>query len=329
MRKDKIKLGIRFIVTTLLVILIVYTVDWRDSLRTISKISLTYIILLLLISFFMTGISCFKWQLFLRAKNVFVPLTQLFLLYHVGYFFNMFLPSQVGGDVARSFILGKQIGNKPESFGSVFLERFTGLLGLLVLAVLAFVFNIRFIHKPEIGIFLLFFVIVFVFTVFLLFTEWSQKLLTAILQIGPLKKIENSVAKFLDAIYYFRNQPVVLSKAMLISFLFHVMTVINTLVVCMALGIHTTFLDLATIVPIILLISCIPISFNAIGLFEWSFVYFFSILGITSSLALSIALVLRAKGLLGAIIGGIIFAILNKLPQKQLDTNNVFKGAGT
>lgn len=318
MINEKLKFVLRFLVTSLLIILLLWIINWRDSLTTISNISLPYVALLLVISFLMIATSCFKWQIFLRARNLNVSLTRLILLYLVGYFFNNFLPSNVGGDVARSFILGKEIQNNPDSFGSVFLERFTGLLGLLVLAIFAFFLNIRVINKPEIGIFLLFFLIAFIATALLLFTKWSQKLLAAVLDLSLLKAIKNKAVEFLKVIYYFRNQRVVLSKAMLISFLFHIMTVINTLVVCLSLGIDVAVFDLAVVVPIILIVSAIPISLNGIGLWEGSFVYFFSVVGITPSAALSIALVLRAKNLFIALIGGVVFGLLNKLPEGQL-----------
>lgn len=318
MLKKQLKFVLRFSFASLLVVLLLLFVDWRDSLTTISNISLPYVALLLAIAFFMIAISCFKWQIFLRARNLNVSLTRLILLYLVGYFFNNFLPSNVGGDVARSFILGKEIQNNPDSFGSVFLERFTGLLGLLVLAIFAFFLNIRVINKPEIGIFLLFFLIAFIAIALVLFTEYSQKLLAGTLDLTLLKPIKNKAVKFLKVIYYFRNQPVVLSKAMIISFLFHIMTVINTLVVCLSLGIHVAIFDLAVVVPIILIVSAIPISVNGIGVWEGSFIYFFSVVGITPSAALSIALVLRAKNLFIALIGGIVFGVLNKLPEGRL-----------
>jgi uncharacterized protein (TIRG00374 family) len=235
----------------------------------------------------------------------------------IGYFFNNFLPTNVGGDVARSFILGKQIANNPDSFGSVFLERFTGLFGLVVLAIFAFLFNLRIIQKPTIGLFLIFFLTISLLIILLLFTERSHNLTRKILRLTPFRIIKKQAYEFLNVIYYFRNQPIVLSKTMAISFLFHIMAIVNTLVICLALEIHVAVLDLAVVIPLILLISMIPISLNSIGIFEGSFVYFFSLIGIPASAALSVALVLRAKNLFIAMVGGAVFGIWNKLPKKQ------------
>lgn len=312
MKKDHLIFIAKLIITTLLVLLLIETIDWRGSLSLIIDISLFYVFLLIVVGLFMIAISALKWQIFLNARGINVPLTHLFLLYLVGYFFNNFLPSNVGGDVARSFALGRQIRNLADSFGSVFLERFTGLLGLLIIAVLVFAFNVRMVGKPELGIFLALFLSSLVTIFFLLFTNGALKLIGVLARYKPMARIQKKFDQFLRAVYFFRNQPVVLSKAMVISFLYHAMTSVNTYVVCLALGLDVSFLDLAVVVPIILVVSMIPISLNSIGVWEGSFVYFFSIIGVPASAALSVALVLRAKNLFFSLVGGGVLGLCSR-----------------
>ena len=318
---------LKTIVTFVLILLLFYMVDWRESLRIIKGISIPMVFALLGIGFFMIAISCLKWQIFLRARNIHVPLYHLILLYLAGYFFNNFLPSNVGGDLARGMILGKQIKNASDSFSSVFLERFTGLLGLLILACIVFAFNMELIHEPSVGIFLLIFLISFVLIAFLLLSERSRKIFTFILDIFPFRLVKHKLAKMLDIIYYFRHRPKVLTQAMLISFIFHFLTVINTLVVCLALKIPVRILDLATIVPIILIITVLPISLNGIGIWEGAFVYFFSIIGVDSSAALSIALVLRAKNLILSLTGGLSLLFSKNLTLSGMESQPISESA--
>ncbi len=311
-KHNKFSILLKLTVTVFLVLILWLTVDWRRSFEIVVGISVYYIPLLVAISFLMIAMSCIKWQLFLSARNIRVPLIRLIWLYVVGYFFNMFLPSNVGGDVARGMILGKQIRSTHDSFSSVFMERFTGLLGLLIVACLAFVFNMRLISQPEVGGFLLFSLVAFAFIVLLLMNPWLENRLDRIPNRGPLKAAKKNVSNFLAAVRFFRTQPIVLSKAMLLSFLFHFMTVVNTFVVCLSLGISAGVLDLAAVVPMVLIVSVLPISFNGIGVWEGSFVYFFSLIGIPPAAALSIALVLRAKSLFTSLVGGVAFLAYNK-----------------
>ena len=316
MNKSKIRLGIKFLVSAVLIAFLIWTVDWRESFSVICRISLPYVVLLLMISFFMITISCIKWKLFLRTRNFHISLTRLIMLYLIGYFFNNFLPTSVGGDIARSLVLGSHIRSNQDAFGSVFLERFTGSLALLVLAQCAFFVNVRLVQLPEIGFFLILITLASSAIILLLFSIRTQAFFSKIFTRWLPKAFKTKIESVLEVVYFFRTQPVVLTKAMAISFLFHIMTIINTWVVCLALDISSiAILDLSVIVPIILLISMAPISINAIGVWEGAFVFFFSAIGVPPSNALSIALVLRAKTLLFAIFGGFLFALWGRLPK--------------
>ncbi len=51
----------------------------------------------------------------------------------------------MGGDVVRIFQLGKYTGKKHTAAASVIVERFTGLMTLMLFAIIAVVINIKFI----------------------------------------------------------------------------------------------------------------------------------------------------------------------------------------
>jgi uncharacterized membrane protein YbhN (UPF0104 family) len=114
---------------------------------------------------------------------------------------------------------------------------------------------------------------------------------------------------------------------MALSFLFHMVTIINMYVACLSLKIHVAVLDLAAVIPIILAISMIPISLNSIGVWEGSFVYFFTSIGISAHGALSIALVIRAKNLFFALLGGIVFAARKGPPNRALTGDDLLNKA--
>lgn len=324
MGRDHLIFILKLLITALLVSVLLVTVDWRGSLSSIANISLFYAILLIAIGVFMIAISSLKWQIFLHARGIHVPLTRLTLLYVVGYFFNNLLPSNVGGDVARSFALGRQIRNQADVFSSVFLERFTGVLGLLILALAAFILNpLLVVERPQLGVLLLALLGTLAVVLLLLFTGGARKLLDIMAHWKPLVKVQKKAIRFVEAVHSFRSQPVVLTKGMAISFLFHVMTTVNTYVVCLALGIDISILDIAVIVPIILVVSMVPISLNAIGIWEVSFVYFFSLADVPAAAALSIALTLRAKNLFFSLLGGGIFGFWRSLFQATEDREHV------
>ena len=103
------------------------------------------------------------------------------------------------------------------------------------------------------------------------------------------------------------------TKAILYSLLFHFLTVINTYVACLAVGWESpNFLGLFVVVPLILLVSILPITPSGVGVQEGAFVFFLKRVGAESSQGLAVALILRAKVLLLAVIGGLLFFKLKK-----------------
>ena len=116
----KAVLGIGLLATLLL---------WRDNGRklfdVLAQFDPDYTVMLLLISLGLSGISSVKWSLFIHERGIQISQVRLFNLYLIGMFFNNFLPSMVGGDIARIVKLGRLMRSHSRSFASVFLERAT------------------------------------------------------------------------------------------------------------------------------------------------------------------------------------------------------------
>jgi glycosyltransferase 2 family protein len=73
-----------------------------------------------------------RWQILLRGVGIQLPLGRLTRLYFIGHFFNAFLPTGFGGDVARALSLAGV--RRSEAAGSVLVDRLMGLLALFALA---------------------------------------------------------------------------------------------------------------------------------------------------------------------------------------------------
>jgi uncharacterized membrane protein YbhN (UPF0104 family) len=82
-------------------------------------------------------LSSVRWQLLARPLGFAQSLRQFTSFYFIGMFFNLLLPTSVGGDVVRAFYLNGGSGRRLTAFLSVFVDRFSGLLVLLALACLA------------------------------------------------------------------------------------------------------------------------------------------------------------------------------------------------
>lgn len=292
----------------LLAALIMWKDNGRKVLDLLSRLRWQYLILLLGLALILAFVSCLKWNLFLVERSVKVSILRLMLLYLIGSFFNNFMPSMIGGDLTRIYLLGRQIDSKSISAASVFLERFTGLIALLIIALIFSCMRIELISNPIIGTSIA--VMILVSLGIVIFFCWP-KLTDIIFSHLPSTPIILNLSSKLKVVYqdiiFFNKHFKLLSLAMLYSFIFHLLTSVNVYASCLSLDFQTPFLDIAVVTPIILLLNNIPVSINNIGWWEWSFSLLFMGVGADAELGLAVALTLRGITLILSLVGGVLF----------------------
>jgi glycosyltransferase 2 family protein len=285
-----------------------YAVDFSELIRTLQKITLPMIVALLVLAFIMVYLSAYKWRLLLAALHqdrASLPSSgRLFCHYLVGYFVNLIFPSYVAGDVVRSVRLGRQVG-QVNALGAVILERYTGLLAMVILA-FAFIWFIPALSYQIMLVVCAMFFAVIAGTVFALHPG-TQRVLT-FLPKRFAEKLHSPITKLQDGFNLVRKEPRVFGPALLLSFLFHSLTIVNTALAGYAIGWTDPMIgELFVVVPIILLIGAIPITPQGLGLQEGAFYYFLQMAGATPAQALGVAVVLRAKSYILALLGGVIW----------------------
>jgi len=76
-----------------------------------------------------------RWRIVMKSLAAALPFGQTFQILYIGIFFNQVLPSSVGGDAVRMFLVYKTgVGVRP-AVNSILLERAATLLGLILLVV--------------------------------------------------------------------------------------------------------------------------------------------------------------------------------------------------
>jgi uncharacterized protein (TIRG00374 family) len=76
-----------------------------------------------------------RWWLLLRTQSIFIEFWAAVRLYFLGWFYNNFMPSSVGGDLVRAWYVTKHTDKKFEAVLSVFVDRAIGLGSTMVIAV--------------------------------------------------------------------------------------------------------------------------------------------------------------------------------------------------
>lgn len=291
-----------------------YFVGFAEMSEVFFRIEPLWLICFVALAVVMVWASCLKWQLFIREGGNSVPIVHLMKLYFVGYFFNTFTPSTVGGDVARSFHLGKYLANQGDALIATFLERFTGLLAMSMLGVLFLALGAPATAGLSAAILSiaaltgLLAAICFSETI-ACFSFSLARNFTARFVPGRLaEKCSSMIAKVDTGMRHARDNKVLLAKALLLSLFFHCLTVLNTYLGARAVGWHNPDIaGLFVVVPLVLLVSMAPITPSGLGIQEGAFLFFLQRIGGTHAQGLGVGMVLRAKVILLGLVGGLVW----------------------
>jgi hypothetical protein len=258
--------------------------------------------------------SSIKWFMLLKSRNIKISVWRTYAYYNIGRFFNLVLPTSLGGDVVRIYQLGKFTGNNHVAAASVIVERFTGMLTLIIMASIAVILNLKLFNQQWLSIALISGICLISFIAWLIFYRNSLAFIEKIF--GKKNKIINiifsKIEKIRKPIFEFKNDRKAIIWAMINSLIFQLLAVINVWLSSLAFGDELTFISLIIAVPVILFIMNIPFSIGGLGLMEFAYVFTLPLFGASVSLALSTALLIRAKGIIDAFFGGFLYLALNR-----------------
>lgn len=308
-------------------------VKGNELLEVIQQIDVPFMVISLAVTFIMLVASCAKWKVVLDLKDRKVPFAQLLKIYMIGYFFSNILPSTVGGDVVRSYYAGRLIENQAYSAVSVFVERFSGILFLFVLVLIAPVLQPHLYKSPYIlvpactGLFFL----VAVFWVwmsknpfavpnmiagkffsalekvvqksgirlFIILAEKSEALYT-----GLLIKVQKFRTELRVAMKAVKDDKQSLWRLVYLTVLFYLFTWVNVYTAYRAFGVEVNFVVICAVVPAIMLVAHVPVTLlGNLGYFESIFVFYFLLVGVGGAETLAMGLFLRVKTLIMGVIG--------------------------
>jgi hypothetical protein len=336
MKKNKKILLIKATASIVFFMVLVSFVQGRELLAVFSHINLFYFTLSFMMVPVMLFTSCLKWKILLDAGGHRVSFFRLISIYLVGYFFSNLLPSTVGGDVVRSFYAGKEIKNQPYSAVTVFIERFSGILFLLILVILAPLFKPSLYGKsyffiPALCSFFLLAIVTWLWRV-----KAPLLLLKSIMSIvfskfkGLNRRVQSvflrKILAFLEhffhtlflrlekfscelgkALQVIQQDRILLCKIVILTLFFYFLTWVNVYFAFLAFGKEIDFLAMIALVPTIMFVAHLPVTvLGNLGFFESVFVFYFLLIGVPGAETLAMGLLLRLKMLS---LGGVGFVV--------------------
>lgn len=258
--------------------------------------------------------SALKWWMLVRSRGIPFGLGRAFAYLMVGKFFNLVLPTSMGGDIVRIHELGQHTGRRAEAAASVFVERFSGMITLFFFAVMTVVLNLKTFHTPIIVMSLVFMVPFIGGLYWLIIAERPVHFIRRWLSKGPvmLHPISDKIWKLHAAVSTYRSDFAALFWAFFNSVVFYVIAVLNVWVGALVFDPSVELFNIFSAVPVLLIIMNLPISVGGLGLMEFAYAFTFQLVGYATPVGFSVALLMRFKTVIDAFIGSGIYLFLGK-----------------
>lgn len=292
MAKIPKKTLIKILVSATLLTFIFVKIDKKQFVENVSKVNPAYVpaILGLIVANYV--ISSIRWRYLLTENKDKVSLTYLIRLYFEGSFFNNFMPTSIGGDVYKILKLKQKLNDTTVAFVSTFMERFTGVIALVIISSGALI--------KLLGVWgaLIFFAAIFSIPAGYVFLGFVSK------KVKKLQKIYNAITAY-------NKYPKVLLIALGTSFLVQLCSIATQYLVFLSIGGSFSFFYALFIFPIIILASFFIPSLNGMGVQDALYIQLIAqpTPNLTAALALSASIIYHLARLLVSLLGGLSYAI--------------------
>jgi hypothetical protein len=239
----------------------------------------------------------------------------------IGSFFNIFLPSTIGGDVMKISRVSSYSGSFSNSTVSVILDRFFGIVSLLILSAIFSIIGVLSgtINLPMYIIYFMILVLIVVAILFVLLlkinlTKFKEK--TFHLKIFKFKKTIN-IGKWVDAIYEIRKIPAKdLLLVLLISFAYNINGSLVAYITLIFLGVDIAISYVILFRSISTILLMLPISISGLGVRDYVFKELYG--SVTDSpQVLLLAPVMFILVCSIGVVGGIIFLFDRRIKKKE------------
>lgn len=220
-----------------------------------------------------------RWWWLLRVNGLAVSLAEALRFTWIGVFFNNIFLGSTGGDVIKALYIMKRCpGQRVPALVSVIVDRVLGLASLAILGALVVLFAIERFADIAIAIWSVIGALSLLAAV--AFSRRLRGLVRLKWMLDRLPaKVGNLLKMFDQAVYFYRGHKRVILMSLLAGVGNHVISVMSVVLVGDALGIGMPWTEYFVLIPVINIVSAVPLMPNGWGVGEWLYQKLFATYG--------------------------------------------------
>lgn len=281
-------------------------VDLKSLRESLMGMDLIYLFLGTVAMFIMLILASLRWRICLLPQEINLSLGDTLNYSLIGFFFNNFTPSTIGGDVAKGVIVSRFSKRKLGTVISILMDRLIGLLTTGIFAIFALVISFRVSLPVRIRLVILLFVCIVGGLLFLVLHRGISHKIAGAMSSMHFQNLADKVISVSDSFSVYRTYPGCIKNALGLSLVTQLGNIFINYLLALGLGMELSFLYFVVFIPLIMAIMSIPVSLNGLGLREGAYVFFFNLVNISKEKSLALSITYYAVILAMSLIGGIL-----------------------
>lgn len=292
-------------VTVLLLYLVFRSVDPARIRHDLARLEIGRLIVLILITLLGQLFCTQRWRLFAGALGLRGSFRTFLRMYFSGMLFNIGLPSVVGGDVIKAYMITRKSRSGLHlGIASVLQDRAAGMVSLILYGTVAtFLFPMSWRGIPLWAAYLA----VWAGTVGVLWLVWRGRRIYSLFLVAGSQTFFMRMMRHLndlhDALSNMQLSAWAALQVVAYSLLNSALVLWIFQQVSVAAGYPVDFAAFSALFPLIAILTTLPVSLGGVGLREWGYVQGFALVQVPADAALTIALASSAMHVVADLAG--------------------------
>jgi glycosyltransferase 2 family protein len=294
--------AIKILVSAALLYLALRKANFADLASRINITSLAWIGLAIALTFLQIFVGVLRWREISAECGAPLGMMQAMRYNVIGTFFNQTLPSSIGGDAVRLWLVSRAGAGWRAATYSIFVDRAVGLIALAIIIVASLPWSLRLIGDPDGRSALL-------AVDFIALAGGIGFMILGALRWPWLKRWWgthhlHACAVIADRVIFSRERG---PKVAVLSLLVHVLTAVIAWCVVKSIAAPVLFSQVFQLVPPVMLITMLPISIAGWGVREATMGLAFGYAGLMSSEGVNVSLLFGAVSFIVGAFGGLVW----------------------
>ncbi|MFH1458886.1 MAG: lysylphosphatidylglycerol synthase transmembrane domain-containing protein [Candidatus Omnitrophota bacterium] len=275
--------------------------------------------------FFLVYVSSLRLQCLLAVQGIFFNTIEIMKILFVSFFFNNFIPANIGAIIIKLFYIKKRSKSYTEPITAIAMDKIISVITKILLGACGLL-----VFRSYLNNFVLRAIIIFLFFgagfLWMIFSvNFVKNKLILLLDNMKLVELKKMLKQIYNSFFKFKKSSCII-KVFLLSLMHQAVMILAVYILALSISVRLPLFIFFTLLPAIELISNLP-SINGLGVREGAFVYFFKDF-IPAEKAFALSILYLGVILFLSFMGGLIYLFHNDFKEKKGGLNEKHTQAG-